>query len=97
MTMLQERVGINTQEKPPRLPPVPVCQAEELVNAVTHGIGLVLSIVGAIVLIARSHSQGNAYLVVGCTIFSMTLIAVYAASTLSPIECAKAISATSRG
>ena len=86
MTMLHERVGINAQKEPPRLPPVPVSQAEELVNAVTHGIGLVLSIVGAIVLIAHSLSQGNDYLVVGCTIYSMTLIAVYAASTLSHLR-----------
>ena len=83
MTMLQERVGINTQEEPPRLPPVPVFQAEELVNAVTHGIGLLLSIAGAIALIARSHSHGDAYRVVGCAVFAMTLIAVYAFSTLS--------------
>jgi hemolysin III len=83
MTMLQEPVGIDVQEEPPRLPPAPVFQVEELVNAAIHGIGLVLSIVGAIVLIARSHSQGDAYRVVGCTVFAMTLIAVYAASTLS--------------
>jgi hemolysin III len=83
MTMVQERMEITSQEGPRRLPVVPVLPAKELVNAITHGIGLLLSIVGAIVLIARSHSQGNAYLVVGCTIFSMALIAVYAASTLS--------------
>ena len=42
-----------------------------------------LSIAGAIVLIARAHSQGDDYRVAGCTIFAMTLMAVYAASTLS--------------
>jgi hemolysin III len=83
MTMLHERVGINAQEEPPERPFVPVFQAEELVNVVTHGIGLMLSIAGAIVLIARSLSQGDPYLVAGCSVFSMTLIAVYAASTLS--------------
>ena len=71
------------QEGPKKRPVVPVLQTNELVNAVTHGIGLVLSIVGAIVLIARSRSQGDAYLVAGCSVFSLTLIAVYAASTLS--------------
>ncbi len=70
-------------KEPPRFPLVPVFQGNELVNAVTHGVGLLLSILGAIALIARSYSQGDAYLVVGCTAFSMTLIAVYAASTLS--------------
>ena len=83
MTMVQERMEINAQEGPRRLPLVPVFQAAELVNAITHGIGLVLSVVGAIVLIARPQSQGDAHLVVGCTLFSMPLIAVYAASTLS--------------
>ncbi len=73
------------QEEPQKRPVLPVLQTNELVNAVTHGIGLVLSIVGAIVLIARSHYKGDAYLVVGCTIFSLTLIAVYAASSLSHV------------
>jgi hemolysin III len=73
----------QNRQEPPQLPLVPVSQAEELVNAVTHGIGLVLSIVGAIVLIARSCSRGDAYLLVGGTVYSMTLIAVYAVSTLS--------------
>ena len=82
-TMLHERVGINAQKESPQLPLVPVSQTEELVNAATHGIGFVLSIVGAIVLIVHSLSQGDAYLVAGCTLFSMTLVAVYAASTLS--------------
>jgi hemolysin III len=81
--MLQERVRIDAREERPRLPPAPIFQAEELANTVTHGIGLVLSIVGAIVLIARSLSQEDAYCVVGCAIFATTLIAVYAASTLS--------------
>ncbi len=72
-----------TQEDPKKRPVVPVLQTNELFNAVTHGFGLVLSIVGAIILIARAHSQGDAYLVAGCTVFSLTLIAVYAASTLS--------------
>jgi hemolysin III len=83
MTMRPGTVGIEAQEDPPRLARLLNAQADELVNAVTHGIGLVLSIVGAIVLIARADSQGDAYLVVGCTVFSMTLIAVYAASTAS--------------
>ncbi len=59
--MLHDPGKINAQEEPKKLPVVPVLQTNELVNAVTHGIGLVLSIVGAIVLIARSHSQGDAY------------------------------------
>jgi hemolysin III len=83
VTMLQERLETNAREEPPSRSPRPVVQTQELVNAVTHGIGLLLSIVGVIVLIVRSYSQGDAYRVAGCTVFAMTLIAVYAASTLS--------------
>ena len=64
-------------------PLMAVLQADEVINAVTHGIGLVLSIVGAIILIARSYSQGDAYRTFGCTVFATTLVAVYATSTLS--------------
>ncbi len=83
--MLQEPVAVLAQEAAAKRPPVPAFQAEELVNAASHGIGLLLSIAGAIVLIACSHAQGDAYRVAGCTIFAMTLIAVYTASTLSHI------------
>ena len=60
MTMLHEPAGTNAQKEPPKPPLMSVFQTEELVNTVTHGIGLVLSIVGAIVLIARSHCQVEA-------------------------------------
>jgi hemolysin III len=58
-------------------------QAEELVHTVTHGVGLLLSIVGATVLLGRVLSLGEAWRVIGCGVFAMALIAVYAASTLS--------------
>jgi predicted membrane channel-forming protein YqfA (hemolysin III family) len=44
---------------------------------------LLLSIVGAIVLIARVVEPGDAWRITGCAIFAVALIAVYAASTLS--------------
>jgi hemolysin III len=52
-----------------------------LANAITHGIGAVLAIIGAIVLIAAS-TRGSARLVVSCTVFSVTLVLVYVCSTL---------------
>jgi hemolysin III len=67
-----------------RSPAVKVPGAE-IVNAVSHGVGLALSIVGATILIAGAQLQGDAYRLAGCTIFAATLIAVYAASTLSHI------------
>ncbi len=62
--------------------PVRPDRAEELANTITHGAGLVLSIVGlyALVLItAESRSPG---LALGCAIYGVTLVLLHAASTL---------------
>jgi len=55
---------------------------EELANGITHGIGLALSIVGLIVLLVLSILRGNAWHIAGCTTFGITLVLLYAASTL---------------
>jgi hemolysin III len=52
-----------------------------LANAITHGIGAVLAIVGAVYLIAAS-TRGSALVVVSCSVFSATLVLVYLCSTL---------------
>jgi len=52
-----------------------------LANAITHGIGAVLAIIGAIALIAAS-TRGSTRLVLSCTVFSVTLVLVYLCSTL---------------
>lgn len=52
-----------------------------LANAITHGIGALLAIAGAVYLIAAS-TRGTAPLVVSCSIFSVTLVLVYICSTL---------------
>ena len=56
--------------------------AEEVANSVTHGIGIVLSIAGLAVLTAFAAMQGDAWHVVGCSIFGAALILNYTASTL---------------
>lgn len=56
---------------------------KELLNIITHAIGLVLSVLGAVVLMGRGLSQADAWRIAGCGIFAAALIAVYAASTLS--------------
>jgi hemolysin III len=61
----------------------PHSPAEELANAITHGMGLVGSVVGAVVLMDRALAQSDRWRALGCGIFAATLIAVYAASTLS--------------
>lgn len=57
--------------------------SEELANAVTHGIGLVLSVLGAVGLMALALRNQDPWRIAGCSIFVIHLMVVYAMSTLS--------------
>jgi hemolysin III len=52
-----------------------------LANAITHGVGAILAILGAAWLITVS-TRGSATCIVSCSIFATTLILVYLCSTL---------------
>ena len=52
-----------------------------LANAITHGVGAILAIAGAVYLIAVS-TQGTAWLIASCSVFAATLVLVYVCSTL---------------
>lgn len=56
--------------------------ADDMANAVTHGLGLLLSLVGLPILIVSAQDRGDALNVVGASVFGATLVALYAASTL---------------
>ncbi|MBN1820907.1 MAG: hemolysin III family protein [Prolixibacteraceae bacterium] len=55
---------------------------EEIFNAITHGIGTVLSIAALVILIVFAAIKGNAWHVVSFSIFGSTLILLYLSSTL---------------
>ena len=55
---------------------------EEIANSLSHGVGLVAAIVGTPFLINHAISQGDSGLIVGTSIFSATVIILYAVSTL---------------
>ncbi len=55
--------------------------AEEVAHAITHGVGLLLSIAALVLLIVFSILRGDAWHVVSCSIFGATLVLLYAAST----------------
>jgi hemolysin III len=57
-------------------------RVEELVNAVTHGIGLALSVVGAALLIVAAAWTRDAWVIVSCCVYAATLMSLYAASTM---------------
>lgn len=58
-------------------------RAEERANALTHGMGLLLSIAGAVAMVLNVVGNGDFWREVGCMVYVGSLIAVYAMSTLS--------------
>lgn len=55
---------------------------EEVVNAVTHGVGLALSVAGLVVLVVLASLRGTAWHIVSCSVYGATLVLLYTASTL---------------
>ena len=55
---------------------------EEISNAVTHGVGALLSIAGMVIMIVRAASVGTAIDVVASVLYGSTLILLYTFSTL---------------
>lgn len=57
--------------------------SEELANQITHGSGLLLATIGAIALMYAAYATHDDWRIRAATIYSVTLVALYAASTLS--------------
>lgn len=55
---------------------------EELANTITHGLGLFLSVIGFIVLGILAGLRGDALSIIGCVVYGMSLVILYAASTI---------------
>ena len=64
---------------------VPPRAREELWNALTHGAGFVLAAVAAAVLLLEAVLRGGPWQVGACAVYAVTLLAAYAASTLSHV------------
>jgi hemolysin III len=57
--------------------------SEETANQLTHGLGLLLSVVGAAVLVSSARAHSDPLQFVGCCVYAASLVSLYAASTLS--------------
>jgi len=55
---------------------------EEIANAVTHGLGVILAVGGGAVLISLAWTYTGAREIVSVTVFSLALVLLYTASTL---------------
>ncbi len=63
--------------------PCPLSRTEETANQITHGLGLTLAVAGTAVLLRQTARFGDARQIIGVSVYGATLIALYAASTLS--------------
>lgn len=56
--------------------------AEELANAITHGIGVALSVAGLVILLIMAINTGDPWRIASFTVYGVSLICMYLASTL---------------
>lgn len=73
MTIIDSSVEVQS--------PTPGRFSAEVVNSITHGIGLILSLAGTVALLSVAASRGNGWYLAACVIYTVTLVSVYAAST----------------
>jgi len=69
-------------------------KGEEIANSITHGLGVILSIAGLVVMTAFASVLGNAWHIVSISIYGTTLILLYTSSTLYhsiPLPRAKSV------
>jgi hemolysin III len=57
-------------------------EGHEIANSVTHGIGIILSVVGLVVLVVMASLHGTVWHIVSFSIYGTSLILLYTASTL---------------
>lgn len=55
---------------------------EEIANAITHGIGALLSLAGLVLLIVFASIKGTAWHVVSFTVYGVSMLLLYSCSTL---------------
>ncbi len=58
-------------------------KGEESANAISHGIGLILSVIAAIIILSASIKTGNLWNIYSTAIFGLTLILLYFSSTMN--------------
>ena len=56
--------------------------AEEVANWISHGLATLVAVVGMVMLVLRAYRTGDSWYLAGCTIFGVTMVVLYAASTL---------------
>jgi hemolysin III len=55
---------------------------EEIAHSITHGLGVVLSVVGLVLLVVRAVRADDPWQIVSFAVFGATMVVLYASSTL---------------
>jgi len=55
---------------------------KEKINVITHGLGVLLSIIGTVLLIFKSVNIGNALQIISYSVFGASMILLYSSSTI---------------
>jgi len=55
---------------------------EEIAHAITHGIGMLGSVIGLVVLVVLATQRGDKILVASVAVFGATMVVLYSASTM---------------
>lgn len=74
-----DRMHTSGEKQPAHLDYHPV---EEIWNALTHGVGAVLALAGAIVLVVIAALYGDAWSVTGAAVYGTSMVVLFLASTL---------------
>lgn len=80
--MVEEGRYPVADRRPPATPPRLPTLGEEIANSITHGAGLVASIISVPVLVLAGVRRDDPWQVVGGAVFGGTLVFLYLASTL---------------
>src|SRR5436853_2919630 len=62
-------------------------ELEEVASAATHGVGLLASVIVLPMLIVIAIQRGDGWAVIGAAVFGLSLVAMYAASTVYHALC----------
>lgn len=73
---------VKEQVKSAAKPATRYTVGEEIFNSVTHGVGAILALIGGGVVVTLAAVYGGTREVVACTIYAVSLVLLYAMSTL---------------
>jgi hemolysin III len=57
-------------------------KTEERLNYLTHGVGVLLSIIGIIILIWKGFQHRDNWILIGCLVFGLSMLSTFLTSTL---------------